>query len=79
MDSVLDQSRMSDEVPTLQGHHATNGEHPAQARRPRWQDEDLVSTTTLEGRTVQRRPLSAPTESMPRPYPFGLVGAGPIY
>jgi len=34
--------------------------------------------TTPEGRTVQRRPLPAPTESVPRPYPFGLVGEDPI-
>jgi len=35
-------------------------------------------TATPEGHTVQRRPLLAPTESMPKPYSFGLVGAGPI-
>ena len=34
---------------------------------------------TLEGHTVQRRPIPAPTESMPRPYPFRLVGADLIY
>ena len=34
--------------------------------------------TTLEGHTVQLRPLPAPTKSMPKPYSFGLVGAGPI-
>ena len=78
MDSVLDQSRASDEVPALQGHHATNAEHPARARRRRWQDEDLVITVTPEGRTVQRRPLPAPTKSMPKPYSFRLVGAGLI-
>ena len=35
-------------------------------------------TTTPEGRTVQRRPLPAPTENIPKPYSFGLVGAGLI-
>ena len=35
-------------------------------------------TATPEGRTVQRRPLPALTESMPKPYSFGLVGAGLI-
>ena len=78
VDSVLDQSRASDEPPALQDHHATNAERPAHARCPRWQDEDLVITATPEGRTVQRRPLPAPTESVPRPYPFGLVGEDPI-
>ena len=78
VDSVLDQSRASDEVPALHGHHATNAEYLAHACRLRWQDEDLVITATPEGRTVQRRPLPAPTESMPRPYSFGLVGVGPI-
>ena len=69
---------MEGEAPALQGHHATNAEHPARARRLRWQDEDLVITATPEGRTVQRRPLPAPTESMSKPYYFGLVGADPI-
>ena len=78
MDLVLDQSRVSDKIPALQGHHATNAEHPTRARRPRWQDEYLVIMATPEGRTFQRRPLPAPTESMPKPYSFGLVGAGPI-
>ena len=78
VDSVLDQSRASNEVPALQGHHATNAEHPTRARRSRWQDEDLVITATLEGHTVQHRPLPAPMESMLRPYPFGLVGVDPI-
>ena len=78
VDSVLDRSRASDEPPALQGHHATNTERPAHARRSRWQDEDLVITATLEGRTVQRRPLPTPTERMPRPCPFGLAGADPI-
>ena len=78
VDSVLDQSRASNEVPALQGHHATNAEHPAHARRLRWQDEDLVITATPKGRTVQRRPLPASTESMSKPYSFELVGAGPI-
>ena len=54
IDLVLDRSRASDEPPALQGHHATNAEHPARACHPRWQDEDLVITTTLEGHTVQR-------------------------
>ena len=33
-------------------------------------------TTTPKGRTVQCRPLPAPTESMLKPYSFRLVGAG---
>ena len=78
VDSILDQSRASDEVPALQGHHATNAEHPARARRLRWQDEDLVITATLEGHTVQCRPLPAPMESMLKPYCFVLVGADMI-
>ena len=78
MDLVLDQSRASDEVLALQGHHATNAEHPARACHPRWQDEDLVIMATLEGHTFQRRPLLAPRESMLKPYSFGLVGADPI-
>ena len=78
MDSVLDQSRASDEIPALQGHHATNAEHAARAHRLRWQDEDLVITATPEGRTVQRRPLPTSTESLSKPYSFGLVGADPI-
>ena len=57
VDSVLDRSRLSGEPSALQGHHATNAERPTRARHPRWQDEDLVITATLEGRTVQRRPL----------------------
>ena len=61
-------------APTLQGHHATNAEHPARACHPRWQDEDLVITGTLEGRTVQCRLLLAPMENMLRPYSFGLMG-----
>ena len=44
---------------------------------------------TLEGRTVRRRPLpatglrladyEAPMEDPPKPYLFGLEGAGPAY
>ena len=79
MDSVLDQSKASDEVPTLQGHHATNAEHPAHAHRLRWQDEDLVIMAILEGLTVQHRPRPAPMENLRRPYSFRLVGADPIY
>ena len=54
VDLVLDQFRVSDEPPTVQGHHATNAERPAHARRLRWQDEDLVIMATPEGRIVQR-------------------------
>ena len=36
----------------------------------------MVITATLEGRTVQRRPLLAPMESMLKPYSFRLVGVG---
>ena len=49
VNSVLDQSRTSDEPPALQAHHATNAERPARARRPRWQDEDLVITELRKG------------------------------
>ena len=35
-------------------------------------------TTTLEGHTVQCRPLPALAENIPKPYCFGLVGAGLI-
>ena len=76
VDLVLDQSRASDEVPALQGRNTTSAEHPARARRPRWQDEDLVIMATPEGCTVQCRPLPALTESMLKPYSFRLVGAG---
>ena len=38
----------------------------------------MVITATPKRRTVQRRPLPAPTENIPKPYSFGLVGAGPI-
>ena len=79
MELVLNQSTNGDVTPALQGHHATNAEHPAHAHRPRWQDVDLVITATPDGRIVQRRPLPALTENMPRPYSFGLVGADPIY
>ena len=78
MDSVLDQSRASDEIPILQGHHATNAEHTSRACRLRWQDEDLVIMATPEGCTVQCRPLPALTESMLKPYSFGLVGTSLI-
>ena len=54
VDLVLDQSRSSNEVLALQGHHATNAKHPTHARRTRWQDEDFVITATPKGRTVQR-------------------------
>ena len=77
-ESILNQCTNGDVTPALQGHHTTNVDHPAHAHRPRWQDEDLVIMATSKGRTVQRRPLPAPTESMPKPYSFGLVGAGPI-
>ena len=39
----------------------------------------FLTTATPEGRTVQHRPLPALTESMPKPYSFGLVGMGSIY
>ena len=78
-ESILDRSTKVDQIPALQGHHATNAEHLARAQCPRWQDEDLVITTTLEGRTVQCRPLPAQTEIMLRPHPFGLVGVDPIF
>ena len=77
-ESILDRSTKVDQIPALQGHHATNAEHLARAQCPRWQDEDLVITTTLDGRNVQRQPLPAQTKSMPRPHCFGLVGEDPI-
>ena len=79
MELVLNQSTNRDVTPALQGHHATNDEHPARVRLSRLQDEDLVITATPDGRIVQRRPLPAPTENMPRPYSFGLVGADLVY
>ena len=72
VDSVLDQSRVSNEVPALQGHHFANDEHPTRARRPRWQEEDLVITATLDGRIVQLRPL--PDEDM-TPMHMTMFGA----
>ena len=72
-ESVLNQSTNEDVTPALQGHHTTNAEHPTHARRLRWQDEDLVIMVTLDRRIVQRRPLPALMENMPRPYSFGLV------
>jgi hypothetical protein len=55
-------------------------------RRP---DSYLVIMATPEGPAVRRRPLpatglcladyEAPMESRPRPYPFGLEGAGSVY
>ena len=77
--SVLDQSRASDEFPVLQDHQAATTERPAWPLHSRHPDSDLVIMTTLEGHTVQLRPLPVPTESMSKPYSFGLVGAGPIY
>lgn len=50
-------STVSNKAPALQGHRATATEQSARSRHPRWQDSDLVITSTLEGRTVQRRPL----------------------
>ena len=47
--------------------------------RSRWPDFDMVITGTPEGRTVQRRPLPAPMENMPKLYSFRLVGVGPTY
>ena len=52
--SVLNQSTNRDVTPALQDHHATNAEHPTHAHHLRWQDEDLVITTTLDGHIVQR-------------------------
>ena len=79
MELVLNQSTNGDVTPALQGHHATNDEHPARVRLSRLQDEDLVITATPDGRIVQRRPLPTPIENMPRHYYFGLVGADLIY
>ena len=76
--SVLDQSRASDEFPVLQDHQAATIERPTRPLRSRRLDSNLVITATLEGRTAQLRPLPTSMESMPKPYSFGLVGAGPI-
>ena len=63
---VLDQSRASDEFPILQDHQAATTERPTQPHYSRQLDSDLVIMATPEGHTVQRRPLPAPTKSMPR-------------
>jgi len=78
VDSVLDQCRASDDFPALQDHQAATTERPARPLHSRWPDSDMVITATPEGRTIQLQPLPAPTESMPKPYSFGLVGAGLI-
>ena len=49
VESDLNQSINGDVTPALQGHHATNAEHPTHAHHLRWQDEDLVITTTPTG------------------------------
>jgi len=46
---VLNQSTNRDVTPALQDHHTTNAEHPTHAHHLRWQDEDLVITTTPTG------------------------------
>ena len=89
VDSVVDQSRASDDFSALQDHPAAATERPAQLHRLRQPDSDLVITATLEGRTAQRRSLPATglrladyealTENSPRPYPFGLEGVGSAY
>jgi len=79
VDSVLDQSRVSDEFPILQDHQATATERHTWPHRSRLPDSNLVIMATLEGCTIQRRPLPALTENMLKPYSFGLVGAGLIY
>ena len=66
MDSFLDQSRASDGFPVLQDHQAATTERPAWPLHSRQPDSDLVIMATPEGHTVQRRPLPAPTKSMPR-------------
>ena len=78
MGSVLDQSKASDKFPILQNHQAATTERLARPLRSRRPDSNLMITATLEGRSIQLQPLPAPTESMPKPYSFGLVGAGPI-
>ena len=89
VDSVLDWYTMSNEVPAPQDCRATTTERSARPRRLGWQDSDLVITVTLEGHTVQHRPLldtglrladyKALMDNMLRPYPLGLVGMGYVY
>jgi hypothetical protein len=89
VDLVLDQSRASDEVPALQDCQATTTEQPARPHRMRRPDSYLVIMATPEGPVVRRRPLPATglcladyealMESRPRPYLFGLEGAGSVY
>ena len=88
VDSVLDQSRVSDEFPILEDHHAVATEQPAWPHCSRWLDSDLVITATLEGCTVRRQlpttglclaDYEAPMEDPLKPYLFGVEGAGPAY
>ena len=89
VDSVLDQSRASDDLPALQDHQAATVERLVRLHRSRWPDFDLVITAAPEGRTARRRPLpatglrltdyEAPMENPPRPCPFGLEGVGSAY
>ena len=78
VDLVLGQSRVSDEFPILQDHQDATTERPARPLCSRRPDSNLVIMTTPKGHTVQRRPLPTPTENIPKPYSFGLVGAGSI-
>ena len=78
VDSVLDQSRVSDEFLVLQDHQAAATERPTRPHHLRQPDSNLVIMATPEGRTSQLRPLPAPMKSMSKPYSFGLVGAGLI-
>ena len=89
MDSVLDQSRASDDFLALQDHQAAPTERPAWSHCLRRPDFDLVITTTLEGCTAWCRPLpttslcladyEALMENPLKPYPFGLEHAGSVY
>ena len=89
VDLVLDQSRASDDFPTLQDHQIATTERPARPHRSRRPYSDLVIRAASEGRTARRRPLptinlrladyEAPMEDPSKPYPFGLEGVGSAY
>ena len=89
MDSVIDQSRASDDFPVLQDHQATVTKRLAQPHHTRWIDSDLLITATPEGHMELCQPLpatslrlddyEAPMENSPRTYSFGLEGAGSTY
>ena len=93
VDSVLDQSRASDEFPVLQDNRAATTERLARPHRSRWLDFDMVIMAAPKGvfgrlRDLDGGPLpatglrlvdyEAPMENPPKPYPFGLEGVGSL-